>query len=182
MPRKRNSAAGSRHAMQAKHCPARCAESLVLISRTSGRNLRGGRGARSCEGRDADFNLRLGVSLDATNLAHDRAWGDGRRTLSSGFLKAILLHEPFRTAIPDRGAIIVGAYFPESVDLSDAVLGRPLALRGSWFQGSALLARLKTPGSVSLAASKVDGSAGPWTPPQSAAICCCGMPGLPKSD
>ena len=110
-----------------------------------------------CEGRNANFNLRLGVPLDVTNSAHDRAWGDGRRTLSSGFLKAILLHEPFRTAIPDRGAIIVGAYFPESVDLSDAVLGRPLALRGSWFQGSALFARLTTPSSFSLAASKALG-------------------------
>ena len=110
-----------------------------------------------CEGREADFNRGLGIDLDPLKAEDDREWGDGRRTLSSDFLTSILLHEPFRSAVPNRGVRVVGAYFPQAVDLSDAVVKRPLALHGSLFDGSVTLARLKTPASVSLDGTKVQG-------------------------
>ena len=63
------------------------------------------------------------------------------------------MREPFRAAVPHRGVRTVGAYFAQHLDLSDAVIERPLALHGSLF-GSVSLARLKTPASLSLQKSK----------------------------
>ena len=97
-----------------------------------------------CEGKTADFNMLLG-KIDPRNLEHGDKWRDERRTLSPRFLTIVLLHEPFRAAIPDRGIYIIGAFFPDNVDLLDATLQRPLVLRRSFFNETVSLLRLRTP-------------------------------------
>ena len=49
-----------------------------------------------CEGRTADFNKPFNGPHDPRNPQHDRKWSDGRRTLSSDFLEAILGQETAR--------------------------------------------------------------------------------------
>ena len=110
-----------------------------------------------CEGRAADFNKRSNEPLDPQNPQHDRKWSDGRRTLSSDFLEAILLHEPFRSAIPDRGVEIVAAYFERNVNLYAAVVHRPLVLQRSFFNASVSMNRVKVQGAVSFKGSKFTG-------------------------
>ena len=110
-----------------------------------------------CEGRPADFNKLLGENLDPRNPDDRGKWSDGRRTLGADFLQAILLHDPFRRSVPDRGVWIVGALFEEDVRLDDAVLERPLALHGSRFDALVSLSRVRTPGLVSFNGSRIEG-------------------------
>ena len=106
-----------------------------------------------CEGRVADFNKYLKEKLDPKNQNHNCKCSDNR-TLRSDFLKTILLYEPFRSAIPHRGVIIVGAYFPKHIDLSDAVINQTLALLHSYFDSSVAIERLTTPSSIYFDGSK----------------------------
>ena len=111
-----------------------------------------------CEGRNADFNKRRGNErLDPKNLKHDSKWENRRRTLSSSFLKTILLNERFRSAIPHRGVRIFGAYFEEGIDLSDASVERPLALADSLFKSSIDMSRFTTTKFVSFTGSRYRG-------------------------
>ena len=109
-----------------------------------------------CEGRIANFNKRLNEELDPRNPDHDDRWSDNRR-LSSRFLETILLHEPFRSAIPRQGVLVEGAYFPDSLDLKGASIERILELRASLFKSKVLLSYLTTPLLISLDGSKFDG-------------------------
>ena len=109
-----------------------------------------------CESKDADFNGRLGEILDPNNPKHDQKWSDSR-TLRSTFLRTILLHEPFRSAVPPQGVRIIGAYFKDAIDLSDASIEWPLALRESLFKSSSMMRRLRTPKFVSFDGSRFDG-------------------------
>ena len=108
-----------------------------------------------CEGKEANFNERLKEKLDPRNPAHDGEWSDERK-LSSIFLETILLHEPFRSAIPRQGVRIIGAYFPNFIDLTDASIERPLLLHKSRFRSQVDMNRLKTPTFISLEDSKFD--------------------------
>ena len=110
-----------------------------------------------CEGRIANFNERYNEPLDPRNPQHDHKWSDGRRTLSSDFLESILLHEPFRSAIPDRGIVIVAAYFDRYVNLHAAVVHRPLLLMRSLFNAPVYMNRAKVRGMVSFKGSKFKG-------------------------
>ena len=119
-----------------------------------------------CEGKAADFNERLGEKLDPIDpheWSYDNRWSTaykwpaGRRTLSPRFLKTILLHEPFRSAVPPQGVRIIGAYFKDAIDLSDASIEWPLALRESLFKSSSMMRRLRTPKFVSFDGSRFDG-------------------------
>ena len=94
--------------------------------------------------------------LDPRNPAHDGEWSDERK-LSSIFLETILLHEPFRSAIPRQGVRIIGAYFPNFIDLTDASIERPLLLHKSRFRSQVDMNRLRTLASISLEGSKFDG-------------------------
>lgn len=70
-----------------------------------------------CEGRRADFNQRVGLP----------------NRLSQSFLETILLHEPYRAAIPRQGVRINGAWFPEHINLANARIGQVLWLNNSRF-------------------------------------------------
>ena len=109
-----------------------------------------------CEGRDANFNRYINLSLNPRNPLHDHEWNDPRRTLSRQFLRSILLREPYRSAIPYRGVSIVGAYFPDGIDLSDAMIEIPLQFTYSYLKSAVDLRRLSTPSFVSFANSKLD--------------------------
>ena len=109
-----------------------------------------------CEGRIANFNIRANEELDPRNPDHDDKWSDNRR-LSSRFLETILLHEPFRSAIPRQGVRIFGAYFSDVIDLIDASIEQPLLLYKSRFKSQVDMNRLRTPTVISLEGSKFDG-------------------------
>ena len=109
-------------------------------------------------GRPADFNKCLGEELDPKNPAHDDQWADGRRTLSSRFLKTILIKEPFRSAIPHRGVRIIGAYFKNRINLFDNSIERPLSIKSSLFKSRMNMDRFETPGSIAFAGSRFDGT------------------------
>ena len=109
-----------------------------------------------CEGKEANFNERLKEKLDPRNPAHAGEWSDERK-LSSIFLETILLHEPFRSAIPRRGVRIIGAYFPNFINLIDASIEQLLLLYKSRFKSQVDMNRLRTPTSISLEGSKFDG-------------------------
>ena len=106
-----------------------------------------------CEGRIANFNERLNEKLDPRDPDHDDRWSDNRR-LSSRFLETILMHEPFPSAIPRRGVRIIGAYFSNAIDLTDALIKRPLLLYQSRFNSQVYMPRLRTPTFISLEGSK----------------------------
>ena len=110
-----------------------------------------------CEGRTANFNTLLGEELDPQDPNHNHKWSDGRRTLSSDFLQAILLHEPYRSAVPDRGVWIVAAFFEQGLNLDDAVLQRPLMLHSSQFNATVSMGRVRTQGMVSFNGSRIKG-------------------------
>jgi hypothetical protein len=77
-----------------------------------------------CIGVIADFNEAEGYGgeLDPKKL---EGWPENR-VLRPEFLETMLLHEPYRSAVPRQGVRIVGAWFKEKLDLSDAVFERPL--------------------------------------------------------
>ncbi len=108
---------------------------------------------RVCAGATADFSAASGYGgkLDAKSPEH---WPDSR-ILSPSFLEAILLKEPYRQALSRHGVAIIGARFAEVVDLSDAVLSCPLALRDSVFDKGANLLRLKSEYSLDLDGSNL---------------------------
>ncbi len=116
-------------------------------------------------GRPADFHARDGP-LDPKT---PEGW-DGTRKLGQAFLETLLLDEPYRGATPRRGVRIVGAWFPEPidlanarvehelwfdqsrfetrVDLSDLKIVGPLSLRGSTFGGTLVMQRLQVDSSL----------------------------------
>ena len=118
-----------------------------------------------CEGKNADFNERLGEKLnpiDPHEWSYDNRWStaykwsDGRRTLSTRFLRTILIHEPFRSAIPHEGVHIVGAYFKDEIALRSASIERSLMLKDSLFESLVDMSRLKTSKFISFEGSKFD--------------------------
>jgi uncharacterized protein YjbI with pentapeptide repeats len=99
-------------------------------------------------GRIADFNTREG-KLDPRK---PDGWDD-KRKVSPDFLKQILFREPHRGAIPVEGVRIIGAWFPEPVDLAIGRLDRPLWLDKCRFEGGARLTDLHVDGWLSLEGS-----------------------------
>ena len=111
---------------------------------------------RICKGESANFNLILGETLNRAILKDDSERLDDRK-LTRGFLKVILSYEPYRSAIPPSGVRIVGANFPDGVDLTDVVCERPLSVRHSRFASSVEMHRLKTSSYVSFGSSRFEG-------------------------
>ena len=85
---------------------------------------------RICVGETADFNARTGVTLDPRK---SEGWSDDR-TLSSGFLETILLYEPYRSSLTRKGVRIIGARFPEPIDLENARITAELWLDACRFE------------------------------------------------
>jgi len=104
-----------------------------------------------CVGEAADFNQRYGVRLDPRS---PQGWYENRK-LSSRFLETILLHEPWRSAVPRNGVVIRGAWLPELVDLSLAKVAVVLGLISCRFEAAAEFIKFITPVSFSLRGSYI---------------------------
>jgi hypothetical protein len=114
-----------------------------------------------CTGEIADLNKRFGRILVPREEAE--CWTDEgrklrcrteRRRLSPAFLETILLHDPWRSALPRRRVRIVGAMFDETIDVDEAELPGELSLDQSRFTASVSLRRIRAPSLISF-----DGSA-----------------------
>lgn len=97
-------------------------------------------------GRIADINQKLGW---CPLPADPDGWGPERQ-LSSAFLETILLRDPWRSAIPRQGVLIVGALFRETLDLRRAELSRLLSLGSCRFEAPVLFSGLRTSWDLSL--------------------------------
>jgi hypothetical protein len=84
-----------------------------------------------CSGREA--NLQQYGGNEAHELPENRP---PQRELSGRFLRTILLDDIYRSRIPGKGVLIIGARFREKIDLSHAKLEHDLWLRWSRFEGT----------------------------------------------
>ena len=102
-----------------------------------------------CVGAVADFNARdreqnPGLPSDwRLDPTKPEGWTVGR-TLSSGFLETILLHEPYRGSLKRQGVRITGAYFTVPVDLTGAQVSHDLTLAFSRFEQPVDLSEAET--------------------------------------
>ncbi len=103
-------------------------------------------------GRPANFNARFG-RLDPKS---SEGWDDTRK-LGQAFLETILLDDPYRGAIPRQGVRILGAWFPETIDLTNARVAHELWLHHSRFEASVQLTDMKALGVLSLDGSRFGG-------------------------
>lgn len=103
-------------------------------------------------GDKADFNGTNGYggNLDPKNPA---GWIQSRQ-LREKFIEAILLREPYRSAVTRKGVYIEGAWFVEPLDLMRATLSFDLILYRCRFQNAVYMAGLKVSGLVSFQGSK----------------------------
>jgi hypothetical protein len=108
-----------------------------------------------CEGEIADFN-KMGVYGGELDPKKPEDWPDSR-ILTPVFLETILLHEPYRGALTHYGVRIIGAWFREPLDLSNAILDHQLWLHASRFDKDVVLVSLKTDYMIFLRNSKFDG-------------------------
>ncbi len=108
-----------------------------------------------CVGKIANFNEAEGYGgqLDPKK---PEGWPKSR-VLRPAFLETILLHEPYRSAVLRQGVRIVGAWFKETLDLSEASLAFPLWLDDSRFESTVDLSNFRTPHLISLEGSKFAG-------------------------
>ena len=108
-----------------------------------------------CQGKIADFNKAkdYGGALDPKE---DKEWPENR-VLKPAFLETILLNEPYRGALTRHGVRIVGTWFKEPLDLSNATLSHPLWLDSSRFELEVKLGSLKALKLLSLEASVFKG-------------------------
>ncbi|MCH8030000.1 MAG: pentapeptide repeat-containing protein [Candidatus Dadabacteria bacterium] len=111
-----------------------------------------------CEGKRADLSHRSGDKsgslLDPTN---DWIVFPDDRVITPEFLETILLHEPYRSAIPRQGVRIINARFIEILDFTNAQLNHELMLAFCRLEMDVLFGRLKTPHLISLEGSKFNG-------------------------
>ena len=104
-------------------------------------------------GEAADFNSRENKRLDPKS---PDGWDDSRR-ISSEFLETILFEKPFREVVTRKGVRILGAYFPEEIDLEDGHLPWLLGLHDSRFENGPNMNGLQAERRVSLKGSVVKG-------------------------
>ena len=97
-----------------------------------------------CRGNIADFNEKQSRELDP---ATSDGWTEDREIRPS-FLETILLHEPYRSALPRQGVRIIGAWLRpwlrDTFDLKFAVLDRVWWLDKSRVQSDVKLNSLKS--------------------------------------
>ena len=111
---------------------------------------------KTCAGEQADFNSRENKKLDPKS---PDGWDNSRR-LSSEFLETILFEKPFREVVTRKGVRIIGAYFPEKIDLEDGHLPWSLELHHSRFENGLNMSGLQADGQVSFNDSVVKGKLG----------------------
>lgn len=100
-----------------------------------------------CTGSSASFNLRYSEHLDP---ASQGGWDNEERDrrLSQNFIEMILLHQPWAGAIPRQGVIIMGALFPEGINLENAKIKSELTIGRSRFPSWLVLMEASFDGSV----------------------------------
>ena len=103
------------------------------------------------QGEIADFNKAEGYG-GKLSPRKSEGWKENR-ILRPKFLETILLQEPYQNALTHRGVRIVGAWFKEPVDLSNATIPSQLWLNGSRFEQDVDLICLKSPSFLSLEGS-----------------------------
>lgn len=103
----------------------------------------------------ADFNQTPGYggNLDPRKPL---GWMPSRR-LRQEFLEAILLREPYRSAVTRKGVCIEGAWFDEPLDLMQATISFDLFLDHCRFEDAVFMANVKTAGLLSFQGSKFAG-------------------------
>lgn len=104
--------------------------------------------AQVCAGQVADFSARSGVVLDPRQ---PEQW-DERRQLGAAFLAKLVNGDSCR--IPPHGVDIVGAWFPEAIDLQGANIAMQLRVRGSRFEAPVQLDRVRAEKLLSFAGSR----------------------------
>jgi hypothetical protein len=75
---------------------------------------------RICKGQAADFNQEEDYHGPLDPLSDD-GWSDGKRTIGKDFLEHILTRPPFSDILKDQIIQISGAYFNETITLSNIV-------------------------------------------------------------
>ena len=103
------------------------------------------------ENKIADFNEANGYGgkLDPKKTVE---WPESR-ILTPAFLEMMLLHEPYRGPSTRHGVRIVGAWFKDQIDLSNAILAHQLWLEHSRFDSEVYLSSLKTSYLISIEGS-----------------------------
>jgi hypothetical protein len=96
-----------------------------------------------CAGKPADFQYYSSTDTPTQS----------QRNLGQRFLETILLADPYRSSIPRQGVEIVGARFPEGIDLRNAKLEHDLTLNGSRFEGPVRMRNLEVVGDLYLKGS-----------------------------
>lgn len=102
-------------------------------------------------GEIADFNKAEGYGGELSPKKFEAC--NKNRILRPKFLETILLKEPYRNNLTYRGVRIVGAWFKEAVDLSNATIPSQLSLHDSRFKLKVDLSFLKLPFPLSLKGS-----------------------------
>ncbi|MGA2223469.1 MAG: hypothetical protein ABSH41_03385 [Syntrophobacteraceae bacterium] len=98
-----------------------------------------------CEGKIADFNQRYKKELDPRT---PDGWSKYRE-ISPSFLETILLHEPYRGALPHQGVRIVGACVRSYVEMSNAIIRHMWSLERSRIEADVYLGWLTSTSPVS---------------------------------
>ena len=130
---------GSGVTLTSKECKIRSPEEWTEPEKWAWREI--------CEGRNADFNWRftyLKEKIYPKEPQYNYKWLDEQRVLSSGFLRTILLSQPFRSAIQRQGVHIIGAHFQDEIRLENAIIERPLIIEDSVFEEPVFMSRLKS--------------------------------------
>jgi hypothetical protein len=119
-----------------------------------------------CKGEIANFNQRDGRP-DRLDPRKPEGWEENRKLRTEEFLEAILLNERYRSLLPPDGVRIIGGWFVDPLDLSNAVLMHQLWLDHSRlecdervvaeFESCVDLSRLRTSHPISFEGSKFTG-------------------------
>jgi cytoskeletal protein CcmA (bactofilin family) len=107
--------------------------------------------SRISKGEVADFSSAkdYGGKLDPKK---PEEWPESR-ILTPAFLEMMLLHEPYRGSSIRHGVRIIGAWFKDQIDLSNAILANQLWLESSRFDSEVYLSSLKTSYLISIEGS-----------------------------
>ena len=101
-----------------------------------------------CKGQTADFNSAQEYGGELKSWEPE-GWTP-ERILRPVFLETILLHEPYRSAVPHQGIRIIGGWFKEALYLPNMTLTGELGLERSRFESDVNLTSLRSSYVVSL--------------------------------
>ena len=105
---------------------------------------------RVCSGEIADLNQMEGNG--DLNPMIPQGWTD-KRVLRPAFLRAMLMEDPYRSAVTSKGMMIVGAWFLEHIDLSESGFEKRISLTKSRFDRNVIMNSFIAGSSISLTGS-----------------------------